>query len=161
MIEGLERLPDTLMANTAYYLLDHPAVSQVAIALTLATGCFAVFAAPGWARLVSSDPALRRMLRIGGRGAGGCLILTALFYDSLTRGLDGALTSRPLMYVYFPTSIMLSVAAIGFAGAQIYCSLCVRPAPLLRAAVPAVLGAWLFALSIPVFQFAVMLGLNR
>ncbi|BCM88003.1 hypothetical protein [Methylobacterium indicum] len=161
MIEGLQRLNDTLTANAAEYLLVHPAVSQVAIALTLATGCYVVFAAPGWARLVTSDLALRRMLRIAGRGAGGCLILTAMFYDSIIRGLDGALTFRPLMYLYFPASIMLSVAAVVFAGAQIYCSLYVRPAPLLRAAVPAVLGAWLFALSIPVFQFAVMLGLNR
>ncbi len=55
MIEGLQRLNDTLTANAAEYLLVHPAVSQVAIALTLATGCYVVFAAPGWARLVTSD----------------------------------------------------------------------------------------------------------
>ncbi|GMA79990.1 hypothetical protein GCM10025880_64070 [Methylorubrum aminovorans] len=136
-------------------------VSRTAIALTLATGIFAVFAAPAWARLVCSDPSLRRMLHVGGMGVGGCLILTGLFYDSLVRGRDGAITSQPLMVVYYPASIMLSCAAIVFAGFQVYCALFVRPAPLMRAVVPALLGAWLFALAVPVYQFAVLLGLGQ
>ncbi|AWI92055.1 hypothetical protein C0214_27750 (plasmid) [Methylobacterium sp. DM1] len=152
---------DHLTANTAFYLVDHPMVSQMAIASTLATGIFVVFAAPAWARLVGSDPSLRRMLHVGGMGVGGCLILTSLFYDSLVRGLDGAITSRPLMYVYYPASIMLSCAAIVFAGFQIFCALTVRPAPLLRAVVPALLGGWLLALSVPVYRFALVLGLDR
>jgi hypothetical protein len=32
----------------------------------------------------------------------------------------------------------------------------VRPAPLLRATLPGLLGLWLFALSVPVYQFAVI-----
>ncbi|AWV19860.1 hypothetical protein A3862_29950 (plasmid) [Methylobacterium sp. XJLW] len=152
---------DHLTANTAFYLVDHPVVSQMAIASTLATGIVVVFAAPTWARLVCSDRSLQRILHLSGMGVGGCLILTSLFYDSLVRGLDGAITSRPLMYAYYPASIMLSCAAVVFAGFQIYCALTVRPAPLLRAAVPALLGAWLFALSVPIYQFAVLLGLDR
>ncbi|UHC20368.1 MULTISPECIES: hypothetical protein [Methylobacterium] len=161
MKDGIRHLLDRLTANAALYLVDHPVVSQAAIALTLAIGCFVVFAAPGWARLVCTDPSLRRVLHVSGLSAGGCLILTGLFYDSLLRGLGGAITSRPLMYVYYPACMMLSCGAMVFAGFQLFCALHVRPTPLLRAAIPGLLGAWLFALSVPVYQFAVILGLNR
>ena len=36
-----------------------------------------------------------------------------------------------------------------------------RAAPLLRAVVPALLGGWLLALSVPVYRFALVLGLDR
>lgn len=161
MNNGSWHLFDNLTTNAAAFLDDHPSMSKGAVAVILATGCYVCVMAPAWSRVVCSDRALRRMLHIGGMGAGGCLILTGLFYDSLLRGLDGAITSRPLMYVYYPASIMLSCAAIVFAGFQLYCALHVRQAPLLRAVIPALLGGWLFALSVPVYQFAVILGLNR
>ncbi|MEN3238772.1 hypothetical protein PUR29_35630 [Methylobacterium ajmalii] len=152
---------DHLTANTAFYLVEHPVVSQTAIALTLAAGGLVIWAAPAWARLVGSDPFLRFLLRVSGRGVGFCLILTGMLYASILRGLDEPLTSQPLMFTYYSASIMLSCAAVVFAGFQIYCALYVRHAPLLRAAVPALLGAWLFALSVPIYQFAVLLGLDR
>ncbi len=148
---------DHLTANTAFYLVDHPVVSGAAIALTMATGIFAVFAAPAWARLVCSDRSLQRILHLSGMAVGGCLLLTGLFYASLVQGLFGAITTRPLIYVYYPASIMLSCAAVVFAGSQIFCALTVRPAPLLRAVVPGILGAWLVALCVPVYQFSVLL----
>lgn len=154
-------LLDNLVVNAAYHLANHPQMCRGGVALTLAAGCYVCLVAPAWSRVVCSDPSLRRVLHVGGLGAGGCVILTGLFYDSLLRGLDGAITSRPLMYVYYPASIMLSCAAIVFAGFQLYCALHVRHAPLMRAVIPGLLGAWLFALSVPVFQFAVILGLQR
>lgn len=157
MNDGSWHLIDNLTANAAGYLVDHPFVSQGVIALTLATGCYVAVAAPSWARSVCSDRSLVRVLSTCGVAAGGCLFLTGLFYDSLLRGLDGAITFMPLMYVYYPASIVLSCAAVVFAGFQIFCSLHVRPTPLLRATIPGVLGAWLFALSVPVYQFALIL----
>lgn len=161
MNDGSWHVLDNLTANAAMFLDDHPSMSRCAVAVILATGCYVCLVAPAWSRVVCSDPSLRRVLHVGGLGAGGCLILTGLFYDSLLRGLDGAITSQPLMYVYYPASIMLSCAAIVFAGFQLYCALHVRQAPLMQAVIPGLLGAWLFALSVPVFQFAVILGLHR
>jgi hypothetical protein len=157
MIDGSWHLIDNLTANMAAYLSDHPVLSKGAIAFTLAAGCYAVVAARAWSVSICSDRALRRLLHVCAMAGGGCLFLTGLFYDSLLRGLDGAITCMPLIYTYYPASIMLSCAAMVFAGAQIFCALHVRPAPLLRGIIPGLLGGWLFALCVPVYQFAVIL----
>jgi hypothetical protein len=157
MNDGSWHLIDNLTVNAAAYLDDHPVVSKAAIALTLAAGCYAVVAARAWSVSVCSDRILRRILHLCGMAGGGCLFLTGLLYDSLTRGLDGAITSLPLIYAYYPASIMLSCAAMVFALAQVFCALHVRPAPLMRGIIPGLLGAWLFALAVPVFQFSVIL----
>lgn len=157
MTDGTWHFIDNLTANTAAYLTDHPVVSKAAIAFTLAAGCYVVVAARAWSVSICSDRSLRRLLHVCAMAGGGCLFLTGLFYDGLMRGLDGALTCMPLIYTYYPASITLSVAAMGFAIAQVYCALNVRPAPLLRGVVPGLLGAWLFALCVPVYQFAVRL----
>ncbi|WP_066922501.1 hypothetical protein [Methylobacterium sp. CCH5-D2] len=161
MNDGHWHLIDNLTANTAAYLDDHPTVSRGAVALTLLAGVYVTIVARSWAVSVCSDRTLRRVLHLSAMAAGGCLFLTGLFYDSLMRGEDGAITFAPLLYVYYPACIALSCGAMVFAGAQVFCALHVRPAPLLRAAVPGLLGAWLFALSVPVFQFALVLGLGR
>jgi hypothetical protein len=157
MNDGSWHLIDNLTANAAAYLDDHPLVSKAAIALTRVAGCYAIVAARAWSVSVCSDRSLRRILHVCAMAGGGCLFLTGLFYDSLTRGLDGAITSLPLIYVYYPASITLSCAAMVFALAQVYCALHVRPAPLMRGIVPGLLGAWLFALAVPVYQFSVIL----
>lgn len=161
MNDGSWHFIDNLTANAAAYLGDHPILSKAAIALTLAAGCFAIVSARAWSVSVCSDRKLRRVLHLSGMAAGGCLFMTGLFYDGLMRGLDEAITFAPLMYVYYPACIALSCGAMVFAGVQIFCSLHVRPAPLLRATLPGLLGLWLFALSVPVYQFAVILGLGR
>lgn len=161
MTDAYWHLIDTLTANAAGHLLEHPWLSQGAIAVTLAAGCYVSVAAPSWARSVCSDRSLRRVLHLCGLAAGGCLILTGLLYASLLGGLERAITFMPLMLVYYPASIVLSCAAIVFAAFQLFCALHVRRAPLLPAVVPALLGGWLFALSVPVYQFALLLGRNR
>lgn len=161
MNDGSWHFIDNLTANAATYLDAHPVLSKAAVVLTLAAGCFAVVSARAWAVSVCSDPALRRVLHLCAMAVGGCLFMTGLFYDSLMRGEDGAITFAPLIYVYYPACIALSCGAMVFAGVQVFCALHVRPAPLLRATVPGLLGLWLFALSVPVYQFAVILGLGR
>ncbi|WP_244528706.1 hypothetical protein [Methylobacterium gossipiicola] len=89
------------------------------------------------------------------------LSLTGLIYGYIAAGRGSFIASQPVMNVYYPASIMLSCAAIVFAGFQVYCALFVRPAPLLRAVVPGILGAWLLALAVPVYQFTVLLGLGQ
>lgn len=157
MTDGTWHLLDNLTANMAGYLADYPVVSYGAIAFTLAAGCFTIVAARVWAVSVCSDRSLRRVLRVCAMAGGGCLFLTGLFYDSLMRGLYGAITCTPLIYTYYPASIALSCAAMVFALAQVFCALHVRPAPLLRGVIPGLLGLWLFALCVPVFQFSLML----
>ena len=157
MIDGSWHLIDNLTANTAVYLDDYPVLSKTAIAFTLAAGCYAVVVARAWSVSVCSDRTLRRVLHVCAMAGGGCLFLTGLFYDSLMRGLDGAITCMPLIYAYYPASITLSCAAMVFALAQVFCALHVRPAPLLRGLIPGLLGLWLFALCVPVYQFSVLL----
>jgi hypothetical protein len=157
MNDGSWHLLYNLTVNAAAYLDDHPVVSKAAIAFTLAAGCYAIVAARAWSVSICSDRSLRRLLHVCAMAGGGCLFLTGLFYDSLTRGLDGAITYMPLIYVYYPASITLSCAAMVFALAQVYCALNVRPASLMRGIIPGLLGAWLFALAVPVYQFSVIL----
>jgi hypothetical protein len=157
MNDGSWHLIDNLTTNAVTYLENYPVVSQGAIALTLAAGCYAIVAARAWSVSVCSDPSLRRILHLCAMAGGGCLFLTGLLYDSLTRGLYGAITSIPLIYAYYPISMALSCAAMVFALAQVFCALHVRPAPLMRGIIPGLLGGWLFALAVPVYQFSVIL----
>ncbi|NGM38053.1 MULTISPECIES: hypothetical protein [Methylobacterium] len=148
---------DNLTANTVRCLAEHPLASQGAVAVTLAAGCYVALAAPAWALQVTSDRNLAATLCLCGLVAGACLFTTGLFYESLLMGASGAITCMLLVHVYYAACMVVACGAMAFAGVQIFCALHVRPAPLLRATIPGVLGAWLFALSVPVYQVALIL----
>lgn len=148
---------DNLIVNAAYYLAHHPLICRGGVALTLAAGCYTALAAPSWSRTVTSDTSLVKLLGVVGVAAGACLIATGLFYESLLRGDFGAITFLPLVTVYYAACVTVSFGAIGFAGVQVFCSLHVRPAPLARAVVPGLVGAWLLTLCLPLYQFALIL----